>query len=268
MYFKLLTMSLVMVIGATELAVPEVSNRTAKSVSVYVLDPVSYPPFDGRIGPQFSPYDRPVEYANYVNQFVSHPEEYFQRNTQPDAVASQIRKHDLNELIANLWCVSFIHFSSHWKHKKFNLKVCWCIIFQDTWIENYENLLYWSMKMLSNPTVSPRGWPKPYLVEEMLIQWLNHCSIFQNRGDLSLGRLLRHRHLLSPSEICPAFPRSPVCSRCQALSVPLEVATPASVCHRASATIKEGSKTATAVLSSSIRLVFVALVSSDNIRLW
>jgi len=80
-----------MVIGATELAVPEVSNRTAKSVSVYVLDPVSYPPFDGRIGPQFSPYDRPVEYANYVNQFVSHPEEYFQRNTQPDAVASQIQ---------------------------------------------------------------------------------------------------------------------------------------------------------------------------------
>lgn len=92
MYVKLLAVSLMMAAGAAGLAVPDASNRTAKSVSVYVLNPVRYAPYDDRIEPQFSLYDQPIDYASYGKQFVSPPDAHYQREVQADAIASQIRK--------------------------------------------------------------------------------------------------------------------------------------------------------------------------------
>jgi len=80
-----------MAVGVAGLAVPEASNRTGKSYSVYVLDPARYLPYDDRVEPEFPHYDQPIEYSDYVRQFVSPPVEFFQRNVQPDAIASQIQ---------------------------------------------------------------------------------------------------------------------------------------------------------------------------------
>ena len=96
MHFKLLTVSLMMAVGVAGLAVPEASNRTGKSYSVYVLDPARYLPYDDRVEPEFPHYDQPIEYSDYVRQFVSPPVEFFQGNVQPDAIASQIREHDFH----------------------------------------------------------------------------------------------------------------------------------------------------------------------------